>query len=95
MYNTTISQIVAWNKLKNPNLIYVGQKLIVGKKSANPSSTPAPQPEPEKTYYVVKKGDSLGKIAKKYKTTVEQLMKWNTSIKNRNLIYTGQVLRVK
>ena len=95
MYNTTISQIVAWNKLKNPNLIYVGQKLIVGKKSTNPSSAPAPQPEPEKTYYVVKKGDSLSKIAKKYKTTVEQIMKWNTSIKNRNLIYTGQVLRVK
>ena len=94
MYNTTISQIVAWNNIKNPNIIYVGQKLIVGKKNPDPTPTPTPTPEPEKVYYVVKKGDNLSKIAKKYGTTVEQLMKWNP-IKNKNLIYVGQVIRVK
>jgi LysM repeat protein len=97
MYNTTISQIVAWNQIKNPNLIYVGQKLIVGKKSVDPSPTPTPPqptPEPEKVYYVVKRGDNLSRIAKKYGTTVDQLLKWNP-IKNKNLIYVGQVIRVK
>lgn len=97
MYNTTISQLVAWNQIKNPNLIYVGQKLIVGKKSVDPSPTPTPPqptPEPEKVYYVVKRGDSLSRIAKKYGTTVDQLLKWNP-IKNKNLIYVGQVIRVK
>lgn len=47
-----------------------------------------------KQYYVVKKGDNLTKIAKKYKTTVKQLVAWN-NIKNPNLIYVGQKLRVK
>lgn len=48
----------------------------------------------EKVYYTVKRGDTLSAIAKKYKTTVEQLVKWN-GIKNKNLINVGQILRVK
>lgn len=47
-----------------------------------------------KQYYVIKKGDNLTKIAKTYKTTVDQLVKWN-NIKNKNLIYSGQKIRVK
>ncbi len=47
-----------------------------------------------KQYYVVKKGDTLSKIAKKYKTTVKQIAKWN-NIKNVNVIKAGQKLRVK
>lgn len=47
-----------------------------------------------KKYYTVKKGDTLTAIAKKYKTTVKQIAKWN-DIKNVNLIYVGQKLRVK
>lgn len=45
-------------------------------------------------YYTVKKGDTLSAIAKKYGTTVAQLTKWN-NVKNANLIYAGQKLRVK
>lgn len=85
-YNTTVSQLVAWNGISNPNLIFVGQRLIVSK------SAPGPQPVVE--YYTVQRGDNLSKIAKKFGTTVAQLVKWN-NIVNPNLIYTGQVLRVK
>ena len=47
-----------------------------------------------KVYYKVVSGDTLSKIAKKYGTTVNQLVSWN-NIKNPNLIYVGQNLRVK
>lgn len=47
-----------------------------------------------KEYYFVKKGDNLTKIAKRYGTSVNQLVKWN-GIKNPNLIYVGQKLRVR
>lgn len=43
--------------------------------------------------YKVKKGDTLSGIAKKYKTTVDELCKKN-NIKNKNLIYVGQILKV-
>lgn len=89
-YDCTIADLVKWNNIKNPNLIYVGQKLIVGWSAA----TPVPDPEPEQMYYTVQRGDNLSKIAAKFGTTVKQLVTWN-NIKNANLIFTGQVLRVK
>lgn len=87
-FNCTIADLVKWNKISNPNLIYVGQKLIVGW-----TDKPVP-PEPEKVYYTVQRGDNLTKIAQKFNTTVKQLVEWN-KIKNPNLILVGQVLRVK
>ena len=50
--------------------------------------------EPAVEYYTVVKGDNLTKIAKKFGTTVNQLVSWN-NIKNKNLIYAGQKLRVR
>jgi len=58
---------------------------------------PAPPPAPvvnefeeEKIYYTVRKGDSLGKIAQKYKVSVSQLKKWNKLKRDR--INVGQKL---
>lgn len=47
-----------------------------------------------KVYYTIKSGDNLSSIAKKYGTTVNQLVAWN-NIKNPNLIYPNQKIRVK
>lgn len=44
--------------------------------------------------YTVKKGDTLAKIASKYKTTVAKLVKDN-GIKNPNLIKVGQKIKIK
>lgn len=52
------------------------------------------KPKNKKVYYKVKKGDTLSKIANKYKTTIKQLVEWN-KIKNPNLIKVGKKLRVK
>lgn len=87
-FGCTIADLVKWNKISNPNLIYVGQKLIVGW-----TDKPVP-PEPEKVYYTVVRGDNLSKIAYRYGTTTKQLVEWN-NIKDPNLIYPGQVLRVR
>lgn len=89
-FDCTIADLVKWNKISNPNLIYVGQKLIVGWSAV----TPVPDPEPQEMYYTVQRGDNLSKIAKQFGTTVSQLAAWN-NIRNVNLIYSGQVLRVK
>ena len=45
-------------------------------------------------YYIVKKGDTLSKIAKKYNTTVNKLVALN-GIKDPNKINVGQKLQVK
>ena len=45
-------------------------------------------------YYTFKEGDILSEIAKNNNTTIKQLASWN-NIKNTNLIYIGQKLKVK
>ena len=87
-YNTTVINIVDLNSnIKNPNLIYPGQQFTIitntfTSSSINPTSI-----------YTVKKGDTLTKIAKKYNTTVNQLVKLN-NIKNPNLIYPNQKIKI-
>lgn len=86
-YATTVAQLVIWNNIKNPNLIFPGQVLIVGKREPEP-------PTPPEEYYTVQRGDNLTRIAQRFGTTVKQLVAWN-NIPNPNLIFPGQVLRVK
>ena len=59
-------------------------------KSATKSSTAK---KSDAKTYTVKKGDTLTEIAKKHKTTVDALVKKN-SIKDKNKIYPGQVIKL-
>ena len=45
-------------------------------------------------YYIVKKGDTLSAIAVKHHTTLKNLLALNPQIKNPNLIYVGDVIRL-
>lgn len=99
-YGTTVANIVAANpSVTNPNLIFVGQVLIIptGNTQPPPQQPPPQQPPPqqpppgqEQTYTVVR-GDWLSRIAARFGTTVSALAQRN-NIVNPNLIYPGQVL---
>lgn len=82
-YNTTVNQLLTWNKLSNANLIRVGQRLKVSVKTTSPPLV--------QTVYTVQRGDTLSAIARKYNTTVSQLVTLN-GIKNANAIRVGQKL---
>jgi flagellum-specific peptidoglycan hydrolase FlgJ len=64
----------------------------VGNKKPVKVAAAAKKEEPQ--VYIVKKGDTLTAIAKKYNTTVQNLVKLN-NLKNPDLILVGQKLRVK
>ena len=49
---------------------------------------------PAYTTYTVKKGDTLGAIARRYRVTTAQIMKWN-KLKNANKLRIGQKLRIQ
>lgn len=82
-YNTTVNQLLTWNKLSNANLIRVGQRLKVSVKTTSPPLV--------QTVYTVQRGDTLSAIARKYNTTVSQLVNLN-GLKNANAIRVGQKL---
>lgn len=72
-YNTSVSEITRINNLSNTSLS-IGQTLKIPSSSSNTNITT----------YIVKKGDSLYSIAKKYNTTVDSLKKKN-NLKTNNL----------
>lgn len=87
-YGVSIQNLVNWNNIKNPNLIYAGNTLVVYTNSYNNSSNNI-----SSNTYVVKRGDNLWNIAIRYNTTVRRLVSLN-GIRNPNLIYPGQILKI-
>lgn len=66
-----------------------------GFKKTNSSTTKPSASHAKKTVtYIVKRGDTLSGIARRYKTTVAKLVKDN-GIKNPNIIYAGQKIKIK
>ena len=84
LYHIPLGDLANYNHITNPNKIYINQiiKIPQTKNNSNPSN-----------YYIIKKGDTLSKIAKENNTTVENLAKIN-QIQNPNLIYVGQKLKI-
>jgi len=90
-FGTTVDALLAANRnITNVNLIYEGQRLTVYVAPNTPPTSPPPAPGGQ-TYYV-QKGDTLRKIAAKFSTTVDAILKVNPRITNPNVIYTGQAI---
>ncbi|WML24553.1 LysM peptidoglycan-binding domain-containing protein [Neobacillus sp. OS1-33] len=99
---TTVTNLKSLNKLKT-DMIFVGQKLKVPVKKAaatpvktTPPKTQAPSKpvvqKPETTDYIIKSGDTLGKIAGRYQLTIKELKELNQLSSDQ--IYVGQKLKV-
>jgi spore germination protein len=77
-YQTTINQIILGNELDNPNVLVVGQSLVI--------------PENNREY-IVQQGDSLWSIASRYGVTVQEIASYN-NISDPSLIFVGQMLQM-
>lgn len=80
--------LAALNHIPDPNKINIGQRLIIKSSAVSVS-------KPTAAYYTVKAGDTLSRIAAQNKTTVNDLLKLNSSIKDPNKIYVGQRIRIR
>lgn len=87
-YGVTVNHIVQMNNIQNPNLIYPGEKLRITE-SSNTNLNPVMQ----NNYYTIQRGDTLSGIARRYGVTVQYLVNLN-GIRNPNLIYAGELLKV-
>lgn len=85
---TTVALLKSWNGLSS-NRLNIGKQLIVGKKAVAPQATtekqlvqavtdnPDGKTQTVNQYYRVRKGDTLGDIARKNGIQVAQLQSWN------------------
>jgi LysM repeat protein len=99
-YGTTVNALATVNGIARPSLIFAGQTIRIPGVTAptptpaQPTAPPTPTQPPVATQdYIVKRGDTLARIALQTKTTIAQLLNLNT-IKNPNIIYVGQRLRI-
>ena len=93
-YHVSVNQLKTWNKLKS-NTIYPKQKLVVyssGAPMAHVGNTKPVMRSTEQKKHVVKSGENLSVIAKKYKCSVTELKEWN-KLKS-NTLQVGQTLIV-
>ena len=99
-YNCSIPEIVAANsdRIKNPNRIHAGWQLKIPKSGAPiTGGTPdAVLPENKKSgIYIVRQGDTLWEIARKYNCSVSEIVSLNRElIRDPALIYSGWELKV-
>lgn len=77
-YNSNINQIVLLNQLDNPDILVLGQALVI------------PNPRSE---YVIQPGDTLWTVAQQYGVSVQELADAN-NIANPSLIFVGQMLEI-
>lgn len=84
-YGVTIQSIVDTNNIRNPRLIYPGQKIRI------PYRNNITQ---QQSYsYIVIRGDTLWGIARRYGVSVKYLV-YKNNIRNPRLIYPGQVIKI-
>ena len=81
-FGTTYQELACINGISNPDKIQVGQVLKLPNSSSACNRT-----------YVVVSGDTLGKIAKKFGTTYQEIALIN-GIPNPDIIQVGQVLKI-
>jgi LysM repeat protein len=89
-YGTTVSYLASLNGLRNPNFIWVGQRLKVP--SSSTTTSPA-QSQGSAVIHVVRRGEILARIAQTYGTTVRAITAAN-NLYNPSLIYVGQRLKI-
>jgi len=95
-----VSNIKQWNHLKRET-IHVGQKLKIYRsgapmaqvRSGGKTNSGGNQASGTVKTHVVKKGENLSSISRKYGCTVNDIKKWN-NLKS-NTVVVGQKLKIK
>lgn len=79
--------------INSKEAIYAKDSTYLGE-YLNPSTVAKKMEETKVVFYKVKKGDTLGAIARRYHVTTKQIMKWNR-LKNADKLSIGQKLRIE
>ncbi len=88
----TLEALIAANpQIKNPDLIFPGQKVFIPSKDKKPRP---PKPDPTTRVYIVQKGDTLFQIAKRFNVPLDTLIRANPQIKDPDVIFPGQKILI-
>jgi LysM repeat protein len=93
-HGTTVKTLVALNKLPgNGNAIYAGEVLKVPGKASSTAAQPPRRSQLGRVTYVVKRGDTVSTIAKRFKCSQANLLAAN-GLSASDRIYAGKPLQI-
>jgi membrane-bound lytic murein transglycosylase D len=96
-YNTHVEYVLKWNKISPKDDLQIGQKLVLWYEKPPKLDIFCMMKNQAKVKrkitYSVRKGDSLAKVAEKFKVTREQIREWNTIVK-RGILQPRQKLTI-
>ncbi len=72
-FHTSVEKLKAWNHLRSTRLA-VGEKLVVAEGTLQTTSS---RPPAKKLVHQVRQGETLGRIATTYNTSVDAILSWN------------------
>ena len=81
MYQVPVDAIAKANSIKNPDNLQIGQRIIIPQLS-------------RPNWYVVRYGDTLYSIARRFFTTVDNLLKLN-DLPDPDSIFPGEIIRIR
>ena len=91
-YGVGTRELAAWNAMAPRDTLAVGQKLVVwARDAAAPAAGPASRSLTRKLNYTVRGGDSLYRIASRFRVTIADLVRWN-GIERNAILRPGQKL---
>lgn len=88
-YRVSVNDLQRWNNISDPRKLRAGTTITVYHSPAQP-----PAPTSGTVQYVVQRGDSLWKIARKYNVKVDDLKNWN-DMGSDTVLQPGQSLRIE
>lgn len=73
-YNVAISDLMAWNNLRSTRLV-IGQRIKIYSESVDKNFASTKKSYPD--YYVVRPGETLSDISRKFRIPISDLKEWN------------------
>jgi len=85
-----VKELAKWNAMAPRDPLKLGQKLVIWVKQPNKlASNNAPTAPLQKVNYKVRRGDSLARIAQKFRVTINDLQRWN-QLNTKKYLQPGQ-----
>jgi LysM repeat protein len=92
-HGVTVADLVAWNRIENPALIRVGQRIALHPPAPVAAPSPPAAPASAPLVHAVRGGDTLWDIAVRYGTTVDALIVANR-LSDPSFIRVGQAIAI-
>lgn len=94
-YGVDVASLAAWNGMSTSDTLSVGRKLVVRSSAAVPVQASAAAfgslgpGTMRQVNYVVRRGDSLSSIARRFRVTVPQILEWNKGLSTSRYLQPG------